>query len=112
MRAETELRFISTPQKQDRIASRVSQRPVTRWRERERPAPTALWLNLAFAFASCAFATGLTALIMPADAPVRPSEMWIASAGLLLAMVICIGAHRDVNLGRVSREREVEEVEP
>lgn len=105
MRVETGLRPSSSP-KQD------LNRRVRRWREWERPAPTGVWQNLAIAFASCAVAAGLTALTLADGASVRPSELWVGAAGFFLATILCVAAHHDVNRGRHSKEREVEEIEP
>jgi hypothetical protein len=81
-------------------------------RERERPEPSAVWQTLAITFGSFAFAVGLGALTISEDVSVRPSELWVAAAGFLLAAVLCLAAHRDVNRGRRSKWVEVEELPP
>ena len=85
---------------------------VRRWRERERPRPSVVWQTLAIAFGGFAFAVVLSALTLAEEAGVRTSELWIAAGGLTLAAALCIAAHRDVNRGRASTEREVEELDP
>lgn len=39
----------------------------------------------------------------------RPAELWIITAGLLLAASLCFIAHWDVNRGRKIKEREIKE---
>lgn len=65
---------------------------------------------MAIAFASFAFAAGLAVLTVAAGASLSPSELWIAAGLLLLCAILCGAAHIDVNRGRTSREREVEEI--
>lgn len=65
---------------------------------------------MAIAFASFAFASGLAALTVADGASLRPAELWIAAGFLCLCAVLCGAAHVDVNRGRTSREREIEEV--
>jgi hypothetical protein len=79
-------------------------------RERERPEPSSVWLNGAFAFITCAVGTIIAALTLSAGAVVRPSELWIATGGLVMAGALCLVAHWDVNRGRRTREREIEDV--
>lgn len=81
-------------------------------RERERPEPSVLWQTLGVAFVGFALATGLAALSISGRSPVRPVDLWIAAAGLVLAAVLCFAAHRDVNRGRRSRWIELEELPP
>lgn len=113
MRAETELR--PSPPVKQQVPNRKESRPgvqVRRWRERERPEPSVVWQSLAIAFGGFAFAVGLSALTLAEDVGVRSSELWTAAGGLALAAFLCVAAHRDVNRGRISKEREVEEIEP
>lgn len=81
-------------------------------REQERPEPSVVWQTLGVAFAGFAFATGLAALTVSAQLAVRPVDLWIATAGFVLAAVLCFAAHRDVNRGRRSRWIELEELPP
>lgn len=81
-------------------------------RERERPEPSVVWQTLGVAFAGFAFATGLAALTLSESLAVRPVDLWIATAGFVLAAVLCCAAHRDVNRGRRSRWIEREELPP
>jgi hypothetical protein len=67
---------------------------------------------MAIAFASFAFAAGLAALTVADGASLRPSELWIGAALLLLCAALCGAAHIDVNRGRTSKEREIEEIGP
>lgn len=81
-------------------------------REQERPEPSVVWQTLGVAFSGFAFATGLAALTLSAQLAVRPVDLWIATAGFVLAAVLCFAAHRDVNRGRRSRWIELEELPP
>ena len=81
-------------------------------RERERPEPSVVWQTLAITFGSFGFALGLGALTISEDVLVRPSELWVAAGGFLLAAVLCLAAHHDVNKGRRSKWVEVEELPP
>lgn len=81
-------------------------------RERERLEPSGVWQALGIAFASFAFATGLTALTLSGKLAVRPIDLWLVAAGLVLAAVLCFAAHWDVNRGRRSRWIELEELPP
>lgn len=128
MRAETELRLSSRFEKQGQVSrlgtgrlqarkpgtgGQAQQQPdgkIRHWRERERPEPTVVWQTLTITFVSFAFGAGVAALTVPGDAVVRPSELWIACAGFILAAALCLAAHRDVNRGRKSKEYEVEEI--
>lgn len=67
---------------------------------------------MAIAFVSFAFAAGLAALTVGDGASLRPAELWVAAAFLLLCAALCSAAHIDVNRGRTSKEREVEEIVP
>ena len=84
---------------------------VRRWREWERPAPSTIWLAMAIAFASFAFAAALAALTVANGVSLTPSELWIAAGLLFLCAVLCGAAHIDSTVVRTSREREVEEIE-
>jgi hypothetical protein len=79
-------------------------------RERERPEPSVVWQTLGITFAGFGVATVLGTLTISDDAAVRPGELWVATAGFLLAAALCFLAHRDVNKGRRSRWVEVEEL--
>lgn len=79
-------------------------------RERERPEPSVVWQTLAITFAGFAFAAGLSAVTIPSDGAIRPAELWIVAAGLLLAAALSFAAHLDVNRGRKSKWVEVEEL--
>ncbi|MGN6253547.1 MAG: hypothetical protein ACTHO8_00945 [Solirubrobacterales bacterium] len=81
-------------------------------RERERPEPSVVWQAFGVAFSGFAFATGLAALTLAGRTAVRPMDLWIATAGFVLAAVLCFAAHRDVNRGRRSRWIELEEMPP
>jgi membrane protein implicated in regulation of membrane protease activity len=81
-------------------------------REREKPEPSVVWQTLGVAFAGFAFASGLAALTISVRLAVRPVDFWIATAGFVLAAVLCFAAHRDVNRGRRSRWIELEELPP
>ena len=110
MRAETELRPSPPVKRQGREPQPTVH--VRRWRERERPQPSVVWQTLAIAFGGFAFTVVMAALTLPDHARVGSSELWIAAGGLVLAAALCIAAHRDVNRGRTSTEREVEELDP
>lgn len=79
-------------------------------RERERPEPSVVWQTLAITFAGFSFAAGLGALTLAGSVAIGPGELWVAAAGFMLAAVLCLVAHRDVNKGRRSRWIEVEEL--
>jgi hypothetical protein len=79
-------------------------------RERERPEPSVIWQTLAITFFGFGFATGLAAMTMSDKLAVKSVDLWIGTAGLLLAAAICLVAHRDVNRGRRSKLIEVEEL--
>lgn len=81
-------------------------------RERERPEPSVVWQTLAITFMGFSFAAGLGALTTSGGVAVGSSELWVAAAGFLLAALLCLAAHRDVNRGRRSRWIEVEELPP
>jgi hypothetical protein len=81
-------------------------------RERERPEPSVVWQTFGVAFGGIAFAASLAALTIARRTAIRPIDLWIAAAGLLLAAVLCFAAHRDVNRGRRSRWIELEEMPP
>jgi hypothetical protein len=81
-------------------------------RETERPEPSVVWQTLGVTFAGFGFASGLAALTLSAQLAVRPVDLWIATAGFALAVVLCFAAHRDVNRGRRSRWIELEELPP
>ncbi|MGN6216719.1 MAG: hypothetical protein ACTHN7_07160 [Solirubrobacterales bacterium] len=81
-------------------------------RERETPEPSVVWQTFGVAFGGFAFATGIAALTVAGHTAVRPMDLWIVTAGLVLAAVLCFAAHRDVNRGRRSRWIELEETPP
>ncbi len=80
------------------------------FRERKKPEPSSVWQTGAFAFLTCAIGAIMAALTVSDDAVVRPSELWIATGGLVLAAALCFTAHWDANRGRRSREYEIEEL--
>lgn len=90
----------------------MSKEQRRQFRERERPEPSVVWQTLGVTFAGFAFAAGLAALTLPSQLAVRPVDLWIIAAGLVLAAVLCLAAHRDVNRGRRSRWIELEELPP
>ena len=79
-------------------------------REREKPEPSAIWQTLGITFAGFSFAVVIAALTVAEEVAVRPLDLVITAAGLLLASILCFVAHRDVNRGRRSRWIEVEEL--
>jgi hypothetical protein len=79
-------------------------------RERERPEPSVVWQTLGITFTSFAFALGLSAVTLAEHLAADAIDLWIAAAGFVLAAGLCFAAHRDVNRGRRSKLREVEEV--
>jgi hypothetical protein len=81
-------------------------------REREKPEPSSVWQTAAFSFLTCAAGTIVAALTVSEHAAIRASGLWIVTAGLLLAALLCFAAHWDVNRGRRTRQREIEELPP
>lgn len=81
-------------------------------RERERPEPSVVWQTLGVTFATFAFGTALAAVTIAGRTPVRVMDLWIVTAGFVLAAMLCFAAHRDVNRGRKSRWIELEELPP
>jgi len=61
-------------------------------------------------FFTSALGTAIAALTVSADAVIRASELWVGTAGLVLAAFICLVAHIHVNYGRRVDEYEIEEL--
>jgi hypothetical protein len=87
----------------------VSTREV---REREHPEPSSIWLNGSFALFTSAIGTSIAALSVSDGAAVQPSDLWIVTGAFALAGLLCLTAHLDVNRGRKTRVREIEEPPP
>lgn len=105
----------SSPDAQTRVrsaddAESESRSRTRQIRERDRPEPSNVWQTGAFAFLTCAIGTVIAALTLSADAALRPSDLLIASGGLLVAAALCFAAHWDVNRGRRTKQREIEEL--
>lgn len=85
-------------------------RGVRRWRQRERPEPSAAWHTAAVLLVGFAFAAGMGALTASPDAAMEPAELWILAGSFLALALTCLVAHWDVNRGRKCRQYESEEV--
>jgi hypothetical protein len=83
---------------------------VRRIQRRERPEPSTAWLASAFAFLTTAAGTATGSLTLSSGAAVRPLDLWIATAGLLVTAALCFLAHWDVNRGRKAKRYEIEEL--
>jgi hypothetical protein len=92
------------------IADDASSGRMRQIRERERPEPSSVWLNGAFTFVTFAVGAVTAALTLSADAAIQPSELWVASGAFVFAAALCLVAHWDVNRGRKTKQREIEEV--
>lgn len=83
-----------------------------RWREREKPEPSAFWQTLAVLFAGIAVTSFIAALTLPDQSEVLSLALWLLSVACAAQAITCFCAHWDVNRGRRSREFETEELPP
>ena len=102
-----------SPPQEDRQATRDDSAPnIRRWRERELPEPSVIWQTVAIVFVGFAFSAAIGALTVPRNGAVSARDLWILAASLAAMAALCARAHWDVNRGRKSSVREVEELPP